>query len=450
MELPSANLQKISCTIVDRRGYRFTLADSTGGDILSAAGGTITRGQRTIAIPEKANLTLEQAETWLAEAGKQLKYFVDEKAGLREQAAQAMQFSNSFTLAARNAMQDANAALQLNLTLAPKTYSEVRKLLAKDFGGDALDKKIIAYAEEQTQKLGCFVAGTLVHTKEGLRPIEQIKVGDWVLSKPESGEGESSYKRVTRTFEYDDREVWFLAFVPLKNGKDQSANEAHLVVTSAHPIWVKELQNGNGTVIKDISTWVRADRLFLDYLETGACPIFELQNGQLARLTYAGPVLRVANANHGLICNLAFWRADSSSGVLLDFSEECPNVRKDDEGLLVEIDMDIEGDATYDERDASSISCISGGYHPLLRKVFNLEVEDHHTYFVGNDGVWVHNTSGDVLVKLQNPKFSPAESLGIFVGEKAEKRFSDDLKARGNKGIGGVKGAGVELNFPAL
>lgn len=32
------------------------------------------------------------------------------------------------------------------------------------------------------------MAGTLVHTKEGLKPIEQLKVGDWVLSRPENPE----------------------------------------------------------------------------------------------------------------------------------------------------------------------------------------------------------------------------------------------------------------------
>jgi Hint domain-containing protein len=32
----------------------------------------------------------------------------------------------------------------------------------------------------------CFAAGTLVHTREGLKAIEQIQVGDWVLSKHES------------------------------------------------------------------------------------------------------------------------------------------------------------------------------------------------------------------------------------------------------------------------
>ena len=55
-----------------------------------------------------------------------------------------------------------------------------------------------------------FVAGTLVHTDKGLVPIEQIKVGDRVLSKPESGEGELAYKPVVNTFEFEDKEVWFV------------------------------------------------------------------------------------------------------------------------------------------------------------------------------------------------------------------------------------------------
>lgn len=40
-----------------------------------------------------------------------------------------------------------------------------------------------------------FAAGTLVHTKEGILPIECIKVGDWVLSQPEA-KRENIYKRV--------------------------------------------------------------------------------------------------------------------------------------------------------------------------------------------------------------------------------------------------------------
>jgi hypothetical protein len=52
----------------------------------------------------------------------------------------------------------------------------------------------------------CLVAGTLVHTKDGLKPIEQIQVGDWVLSQPED-KGEQAYKRVVNTFSFEDKAV---------------------------------------------------------------------------------------------------------------------------------------------------------------------------------------------------------------------------------------------------
>ena len=50
------------------------------------------------------------------------------------------------------------------------------------------------------------VAGTLIHTKEGLKPIEQIQVGDWVLSRPEDPEQgtQTDYKRVVKTFRVED------------------------------------------------------------------------------------------------------------------------------------------------------------------------------------------------------------------------------------------------------
>ena len=44
-----------------------------------------------------------------------------------------------------------------------------------------------------------FVGGTLVHTEEGLVPIEQLKIGDKVLSKAANGLGELIYKAVMNT-----------------------------------------------------------------------------------------------------------------------------------------------------------------------------------------------------------------------------------------------------------
>ena len=42
------------------------------------------------------------------------------------------------------------------------------------------------------------MAGTLVTTKEGLKPIEEVKIGEYVMSRNEES-GETSYKKVTDT-----------------------------------------------------------------------------------------------------------------------------------------------------------------------------------------------------------------------------------------------------------
>jgi hypothetical protein len=122
-----------------------------------------------------------------------------------------------FVAAARASLKDDALQAQLDLKLLPQTYVELKALYGKEPGGEALYKRIQAEASKfiddalaQIRKLGCFVAGTLVHTREGLKPIEEIKVGDYVLSKPESGEGELCYQPVTRTYEYDDRELYYV------------------------------------------------------------------------------------------------------------------------------------------------------------------------------------------------------------------------------------------------
>lgn len=46
-----------------------------------------------------------------------------------------------------------------------------------------------------------FVAGTLIHTDKGLVPIEQLEIGDMVLSRDEHNpDGELAYKKVLNTF----------------------------------------------------------------------------------------------------------------------------------------------------------------------------------------------------------------------------------------------------------
>ena len=71
-----------------------------------------------------------------------------------------------------------------------------------------------------SSSMGCFMKGTLVETEEGWTPIDELKVGDWVMSRPENGIGEAVPKRVVNTFRYEDKEVVMLKFsqFPERNG----------------------------------------------------------------------------------------------------------------------------------------------------------------------------------------------------------------------------------------
>lgn len=61
----------------------------------------------------------------------------------------------------------------------------------------------------------------------------------------------------------------------------------------------------------------------------------------------------------------------------------------------------------------------------MRRTVYNLEVANAHSYFVGELGLWVHNTSGVDASKLP---INPRVPLGVFIGDKAEREFAKLLR----------------------
>ena len=135
----------------------------------------------------------------------------------------------------------------------------------------------------------CFVAGTLVTTEDGQEPIEEIEVGDKVLSEDETT-GEVAVKTVTETYVNETDELIHIGV----NGETISA-------TPTHPFYVDKLG------------WT------------------------LARSLRAGDVLVLSN------------------------------------GELVTVEW---------------------VQHEILEspiKVYNFEVQDFHTYFVGQSSVLVHN-----------------------------------------------------------
>lgn len=213
--------------------------------------------------------------------------------------------------------------------------------------------------------LGCFVAGTLVHSKEGFKPIELVSVGDHVLSQPER-KGEQSYQRVVNTFEFEEKQVYLVnIFAPNHSGN----NVDSYCVTGNHPFWVKDVG------------WTRADAL-------GQQDLVELADGSKGVVFCAERLLRTADPDVAWVWRLT---PNASEGYLVKFKPKSFEISWGGAavypmGHLVDEHGNIDESAYF------------------KRKVCNLEVANTHTYYVGKLGTWVHNTNcGDVKVAFADP-----------------------------------------------
>lgn len=96
---------------------------------------------------------------------------------------------------------------------------------------------------DQFTNMGGFATGTLVHTQRGLRPIEEIRVGDWVLARSLDVYGDVEYKRVTHV---EVREKTALNLFHYRSENFEGANAEQfggikehdmLLVAYSHLVW---------------------------------------------------------------------------------------------------------------------------------------------------------------------------------------------------------------------
>ena len=206
---------------------------------------------------------------------------------------------------------------------------------------------------------GGYAAGTPVHTKEGLVPIEKIKVGDWVLSKHESGEGERECKRVTKTFVHEERQVILVMYGGLQ--ADGSKYYCDLVVTPEHPIWVQGKRWKDASELK-----VKWPALKL-----------ELTSSENANIVKNVRLFTTGNPNVAWLPISSLASDLNSRGQHLDIS----TMTRSEDFPFLEIDYVVKAKRAKPE-------------HLFRTTVYNFEVEDFHTYYAGKAGVWVHNTGG--------------------------------------------------------
>jgi hypothetical protein len=253
--------------------------------------------------------------------------------------------------------------------------------------GDVLYKKVIEKAKDMvgkpivtprtiTEAGACFAAGTLVHTKDGLKPIEQIQVGDWVLSQPEE-KGEQAYKRVVNTFSFEDKQVIRITYGLLRDGKYYSDD---LIVTPNHPFWVAGVDKSrypDEFTWDDLAMgWTRADGLFYGAL-------IELPSGDYATVE-SSSVNRLWKTKESHVSWEA--KAGDQDGYFVTIKSGSDISGKTES----EFNHDFHHDETFRYRSENPEWEEKWFYRS---KVYNFEVEYFHTYYVGQLGAWVHNTN---------------------------------------------------------
>lgn len=260
--------------------------------------------------------------------------------------------------ALRLAMRDAAVASLIAPTLKPRflerhpvaSLEQLEGTLTKQLTGEPLlleEAKVYSKLEDPRfpeTRDGCFVAGTLVWTDKGQVPIEKIKVGDMVLSQPEAG-GELAYKRVKETFVFESKEIWRIEIYA--DVHRESITEFELLVTPNHPFWVK----GVG--------WTSVESL------------------------KQGDELIYQDGSDGYVNTVDYLFQTRYPGV--------GHFKDRDAGVNYFVDL-RDGRAVWDYGHGPFKLTDSLRDDIFCWRVFNFEVEDFHTYYVGEYGLWVHNT----------------------------------------------------------
>ena len=268
-----------------------------------------------------------------------------------------------------------------------------------------------------------FVAGTLVHTKQGLRPIGQIRAGDYVLSRPESGVGEVTYKRVIRTVARDDCETWFVSWFDVnlheeayaKRITQQDYLDAHgnsfVITTPSHPFWVVESEeedpNKSGLYYAEDRIlhawkgrpWPRGEWVRADHLADGMRLM--LQDGRIIELYKSIPAYRSAEPDQ-IWTPQAVWPSrenglPGTTGILIDLKNQSVSPEVPLEGIRVMRESEFWKHVRLNpNKDCYDDDPIGNAPQSWYRaQVYNLEVEDYHSYFVDKLGVWVHHANGE-------------------------------------------------------
>lgn len=224
-----------------------------------------------------------------------------------------------------------------------------------------------------------------------------------MLSAPENGIGEPVFKRVTKTFKFEDKTIWYIGFIDISRTAYEEVTSSHYYseaqfyfgVTPNHPFMVmgKAYHTDSARsligppedlVLFDKPEWRRADQLkFGDVL-------LDPESGKYRCVMTSKPLYQ----GQGWI-NMA-WLADTPFSVhhFEDTKREITlGTLFDMDDILTTTGDFLIKDDSCDNLNTSIAADGTASYIPYTATVYNIEVEDYHTYCVGIYQVLVHNTN---------------------------------------------------------
>ena len=108
-----------------------------------------------------------------------------------------------------------------------KTFIAANKAVKN--GAQGVDNVLQSTQRTVTKAGNCFVAGTEILTTEGIKNIEDIRVGDWVIADDPTTPGGIEAKQVLDTFDNEVTELY-----------DLYVDGEVISTTAEHPFWVPD------------------------------------------------------------------------------------------------------------------------------------------------------------------------------------------------------------------
>ena len=227
-----------------------------------------------------------------------------------------------------------------------------------------------------------FVAGTLVHTDRGLVSIQDIRIGDRVLSRHENGEGKLAYKYVTKIFKKVEQPIGaIVASIQI----DESENYKDEFILSTRAVAFYAIDYLKYDKDKEISgEWVAINSTDNNLIDFNRKIVGLCENRELFRTNETHKAFYKVNPDWGRGIFLDVEAYKDNKLVVPDYmgndALEVDNV--DENGNLI-----MEKFRTEDLYGRDLWIPYMPAY---FTTIYNFEVEDFKTYFIGNIGIWVH------------------------------------------------------------